>query len=226
MRNRRNMSYERHNCPSVIGRRKYENSWKTNFTSNYVGGGTRNSQVFHLYELTEGTFPLEQGWVLAVWMSNKWTRKLKNSYHWLQFVWLCLPLPICSCIKKNPSVNVLLQKPLFTNFQLITPQQGPCVYTGQEGESYIGEKIYRSYDWAQVVSQRQTQVPYTMFHWKKLHLYRYIHVQRLGIGKNQHSCKYSKHDSRELKWEVKVDHLMSPFGRVTQRSWTLTAACG
>lgn len=140
MRNRRNMSYERHNCPSVIGRRKYENSWKTNFTSNYVGGGTRNSQVFHLYELTEGMFPLEQGWVLAVWMSNKWTRKLKNSYHWLQFVWLCLPLPICSCIKKNPSVNVLLQKPLFTNFQLITPQHGPCVYTGQEGESYIGEK--------------------------------------------------------------------------------------
>lgn len=37
---------------------------------------------------TRASFSSEQGWLLAVWMSNRWTRELTNWQCWLCFLWM------------------------------------------------------------------------------------------------------------------------------------------
>ena len=149
----------------------YENreQLKNNFISNYIGAGKLNEQLSQVFNLLCGCQSVQ----------------LDYSYINLSsFDYVCL-CPYDRVESKILLFVYLLQMPPCTISQLLTPQHGPCVYTGIEGKSEFGEKkMFGSYGWEQVLSQRQNQVPYTMFHWKNyIYIYIYVQIQRLGICK-------------------------------------------
>lgn len=89
-RKRRNPKY----IPSVIIKRKQKKGQGMISAQTMLVLENKFSNLFnYLINMSwlRVSFSSEQGWVLAVWMSNKWTRKLRNCcsvFHWFE----CIPM--------------------------------------------------------------------------------------------------------------------------------------